>query len=441
MVNYARLVYYLETQKRRLHWESQKLENYREKRLRQIVRYAYRNSPFYRKKMKSAGVKPSDIETLGDMGKLPIVTKADIRKNLDEIISVNFRKQRLINLSTSGSTGNPLTLVISDAEDEFRKAGHLRANIVCGQKMRDRWATIAGSQFNEETSSPAKLQRFLRFYLLHRVPVFSKVQNQIAFLEKLGPQVLEGYSSSLLLLAKEVNKIGLKTIKPRIMFSGAELIDDYSRAFIEKTFGAPLYDHYATIEFERMAWQCPDKGEYHVNADSLIMEFVDEKGAEVSSGESGAIVCTSLFNYAMPLIRYAVGDIGVPSDNECSCGIRFPMMKMLEGRKDSIVLLPDGRLISPRALTVVMRQFDLYHDIDRFRIVQKDVGLIEILVKLVPTASEPDLFSEKLAVHFEQLLKATKSGAKIIVKIVDDMPLDKSGKLMAVSSEIKKPFP
>jgi len=273
---------------------------------------------------------------------------------------------------------------------------------------------------------------------LHRIPVFLNVSQQLSFLKSLDPQVLEGYSSSLLLLAKEIKKLGLQGINPRIMFSGAELIDDFSRSFIEEVFDAPLYDHYATIEFERMAWQCPQKDEYHIDADSLIMQFVDKEGEEVASGEKGEVVCTSLFNYAMPLIRYSVGDIGVPSDHHCSCGIAFPMMKVLEGRKDSFLIFPDGRLVSPRSFTVAIRQFESYFDIDRFRIIQKTSDLIEVIVKLEPRVVDRESFKDRLASHMDYLLGLTESGVKIRVRLVDDISLDKSGKLMAVSSELKK---
>ena len=176
-----------------------------------------------------------------------------------------------------------------------------------------------------------EFRKWLHFYSPKFVSVFWDVDRQLSAIGEFKPQVLDGYSSSLAMLAREVRKKGVSGINPRIIFGGAELVDPVSRKTIEEVFEAPFYDQYATIEFERMAWQCPERSGYHIDADSLIMEFLDAKGDEVSAGESGEIVCTSLFNYAMPLIRYKVGDFGVPSDEECPCGRMLPLLVGLRG--------------------------------------------------------------------------------------------------------------
>jgi phenylacetate-CoA ligase len=120
---------------------------------------------------------------------------------------------------------------------------------------------------------------------------------------------------------------------------------------------------------------------YHIDADSLIMQTVDADGNEVA-GESGEIVCTSLFNYAMPLIRYKVGDFGVLSDEECPCGRVLPLLSRIEGRSDSVILLPGGRALSPRAVTVAMGSFLLNSVIEQFRFLQETKDRIKIFLKL-----------------------------------------------------------
>jgi phenylacetate-CoA ligase len=418
-----------------MHWDSRKLREYQEKNLRRIVNYAYNYVPFYNRKFKELNLKPSDIRYLSDLRKLPILRRHEVKKKVEDMISVVVNKKSLIKISTSGSTGSPLFLYISRAEDIFRKVRHLRANISCGQRPRDRWVTVTGSHLNDDAG---RIQRFLRIYMLYRVPVFLDIAEQVAIINGLKPEILEGYSSSLLLLAKEVDRLGLETIRPRVMFSGAELIDESSRSYIEQVFKAPLYDHYATIELGRMAWQCPEKTGYHIDADAMIMQFVDENGEEVAPGEKGEVVCTSLFNYAMPLIRYAVGDVGVPSDEECSCGRSFPLMKILEGRRDSFLCLPDGRMVSPRSFTIAVRMFEFYDMIDLFRVVQKDRTRIEILIKLKSQkAMNMESFAVKFEEHIKNVLRTEPLGVNVVVKFVDNIPLDKSGKLMAVISELK----
>lgn len=433
MTNYLRAFYYLSSLMRSAYWARDKLLEHQKKQLRRIVKYAYDYVPFYHKTFRQLGLKPSDIRNLKDLNRLPIVRKNEIRKNLDKMISNKFYVKKLQKRSTSGSTGQPLTVFISKDEDYFRKAKHLRANICCGQRPRDRWVTITSpSHFAEVT----KFQKTLGYYAPTFLSVFERPARQISIIEKIKPKILDGYSSSLLLLAKEAKRKCIETIKPKVIFGGAELVDNFSRQFIEEAFDAPFYDQYAIVELERLAWQCPEKSGYHIDAETIILQFVNKNGDEVSEGESGEIVCTSLFNYAMPFIRYAVGDIGVPSNEECPCGRTLPLMKVIEGRKDSLLLLPDSRLLSPRALTITMNMFESSRLIEQFRVIQKKTDLFEIWIKKKDDTVDETTIATKLAAHIRKMLKIDKYEISFEIKFVEDIPIDRSGKLRAVVSEL-----
>ena len=436
MANYFRVLYYLSNMIYHPYLKRDRLVQYENKRLRKIIKHAYDCVPFFHKKFKALGIKPSDVKNAVDLSKLPIIKKDEIKKNLSEMISRKHDARNLEKHWTSGSTGQPLVFYISKKEDDFRKAKHLRGNISVGQKPRDRWVTITPPfRFANAT----KLQRILGIYAPLPISVFDSLDTQISFIEKIKPDIVDGYSSSLFLLAKEVEKRKSKTIKPRLLFGGAELTDEVSRNYIEEVFEAPFYDRYATVELERMAWQCPAKM-YHIDADTTILQFVDSNGDEVSAGERGEIVCTSLFNYAMPFIRYAIGDIGIPSDEECPCGRTFPLMKMVEGRKDSVIVLPDGRLLSPRTFTIAMRVFRLYKYMDQFRVIQKKQDHFEIRIKQKNDSIDERTMEKELVAHIEKMLRIDASKITFEVKFVESIPLDKSGKLMAVVSELKTNF-
>jgi phenylacetate-CoA ligase len=434
VTNYFRAFHYLNSMIKRAYWNQDRLAEYQNKRLRKIIKYAYDYVPYYHKKFRKLGIKPLDIKTKKDLNRLPIISKDEIRENLKEMISKKFNVNDLKMLSTSGSTGEPLILYITGAESEFRKAKHLRANISCGQKLRDRWVVItAPHHFGEAT----KLQRMLGFYAPTPVSVFNDVSTQILTLERMKPDILDGYSSSLLILAKELKKREVGTIRPRFIIGGAELIDDYSRHFVEKVLGAPFYDQYSSVELERMAWQCPVHQEYHMDVDAIIIQFVDKNGDEVSTGERGEIICTSLFNYAMPFIRYAIGDVGIPSDGLCTCGRTLPLMKVVEGRRDSLLLLPDGRILTPRTFTIAMNMFKFYRYIDQFRVIQKKPDLFEFNLKMKDDGFEESIVEIELLAHLKTMFKLNMNEVRFEIKFVEDIPLDRSGKLMAVVSELK----
>ena len=434
LVNYVRAAYHFYAMSRRAYWNRERLAKYQNDKIREIVKYAYENVPFYREVFKKHEAKPSDIRTASDLSKIPILSKEDIKHNTPRMVSKQFEAARLKRVSTSGSTGEPLTIYLTGRDEEFRKAKHLRSNVALGQKARDRWVVITGPQHFGETQ---RFQKLIGIYVPTSVSVFDDDATKVSTIQRLKPHILDGYSSSLFLLAKEVKRLGVETIRPKFVIGGSELIEDYQRLFIEKTFGASFYDQYACVELERLAWQCKEKSGYHMDADSVVMQFVDENGDEVASGEKGEVVCTSLFNHAMPLIRYSIGDIGVADNEECPCGRTLPLMKIMEGRKDSLIVLPNGAVVTPHILCLHMEGLKFFSFIDHYRIIQKDANVIEIDLKMRGDFDE-EAVERELATHFAEMLSIGTDELAFKVKLVDIIPLDKSGKLSTVVSELRK---
>ena len=436
MTNLLRILYYLGLAKERLHWDSNKLRMYQEKRLRSVVKYAYDFVPFYHRRFKDLDIFPDDIKSLNDLKKLPIIKKDEFRNiPLNERVSREFDVHKLKVVKTSGSTGKPLSIHLTKAEDDWRKAIYMRANINCGQKPRDRWVAITAPHHFGDTTG---LQRVLGIYAQTCLSIFDGVDEHIDFLCRFKPHILDGYSGALLLLGREVEKRGLKLIQPKIVFGNADLIDHASRRYLESVFGAPYCDQFGCAEFDRTAWNCLEREGYHMDVDSVLFEFVDEDGDEVSIGECGEIVHTSLFNFAMPFIRYSVGDLGRLSDDCCSCGIKLPLMEVVEGRKDSVIVLPDGRLLSPRVFTVAMGMFRFYSFIEQFRVVQKKVDLFEVYLKMGNLNVDYELVRRELVEHLVKALNVEELDLIFDVQFVDNVPLSESGKLMAVVSKVNR---
>ncbi len=431
--NYARIAYYFGSSFHHLRWSRKQLEDFQNKNVRQIVSYAYEHVSFYHRKLDELGIKPADIRTVSDLNRIPVTRREELQKHGEDLISNDFDSKKLKIVSTSGSTGQPFLTRITDAENDFRKVRILRVNIICGQKPRDRWVVVTAPQHRAQVST---LQRFLGLYIPFPVSVFDDPKTQLARIEKLVPDVLDGYSSSILLLAQEADKARSR-IAPRMIISGAELIDASSRKYVEDVFDAPFYDEYGCVELGRLAWQCKKKKRYHIDADSVIMEFLDKDGEKVGPGETGEIVCTSLFNYAMPFIRYSVGDMGrVAKESECSCGISFPLMEVIEGRNDSLVVLSDGRVLSPIVFAWIMDLFKYFTHISQYRVVQKRINLFRFIIKRRDSEVDEERMEAELTQHFRRFLNLDASEVDSEVVFVDEIPLDKSGKLRKVISEI-----
>jgi phenylacetate-CoA ligase len=434
MVNIIRVLSNLQSAKRRLYWKKEKLQNYQAEKLRRVVKYADQNVPFYHKLYRENGIDVSKIQKIDDLSKLPIIKKDLFKKqDLKEILSAEYNLSQLKRVRTSGSSGTPFEFYITPSEDAWRKAIYMRANISCGQKPRDRWVVLTAPHHFHDTTT---LQRKLGLFSQTCVSLWDPTEKKIEEIAAINPHVLDGYSGSLVLLAKAMAHRGLNVIKPRLMFGNAEAIDLASRRYIEKVFGAPYCDQYGSAEVDRASWQCLERQGYHMDVDSVITEFVDKNGERVADGEQGEVVFTSLFNFAMPLLRYAIGDVGSTSDDICPCGRTLPLMKMIEGRKDSFLTLPGGRLVSPMIFNFVMSSFKYYADVDQYHIRQKKIDLFEVSLKMVDGWKAQSDVIREFESHIRKYHDFANNEVRFDVSIVDEIARSPTGKLLSVSSDL-----
>ena len=178
-----------------------------------------------------------------------------------------------------------------------------------------------------------------------------------------------------------------------------------------------------------MSWQCRRAKEYHINADAILVEFLND-GVPVSTGEVGEIVVTSLYNKAMPLVRYRSSDAGRPSDGICDCGCNLPTMKVVDGKMLDFLVLPDGKLVSPH---VPKKALLFVSGIQRFQIVQYTVSELDILCEASPDWNEDTSHQIEMA-----LRPIVGSDVKITPKQVDQIERSKSGKIKVIVSHVSK---
>jgi len=402
--------------------ETLELKRLQEKKLRAIVRYAYNNVPFYYNKFRKVGLTPDDIQRVEDLQKVPLTTKSEIRKNFRDIISRKVDVSRCRIVYTGGSTGVPLKIVYDEYADDYSKAVNLRSLMENGLKFTSRWVEIT----NPTHIIPKKWFQHFGILSPRYISTQMDVKEQVRILRDFHPEIISGFSSSLFLIAKEIKKLGVR-ICPVGVFGTGDTLDRYTREFINSVFGVEMVDLFGCVELNRTAWECDRHEGYHMDIDSVVIEFIKD-GKPVSPGERGEIVYTCLYNYAMPLIRYAIEDIGIPAKDGCSCGRGLPLMESVEGRKDDFVITSDGRTVSPRLLSDLMKDVV---GLDQYKIVQETPT--KVIVQLV----KGEDFSQNTISCMEKKLKGVLGDdISIKVEVRESIPKEPSGKLRKIVSKV-----
>lgn len=435
MSNWLRLLNHLLELQSNINKPSTALDEYVNKKLRYIVKYSYENVPFYNRLLKESKVDPSQIKNKSDLSKISFINKSILKNNpLKDLLSTEFVDTKLNVVKSGGSTGEPFSTYITDSEKERRLAVQLRAFLRTGQRFYNRWASLeAFTDYSKHRTSS-----FI-FPQIH-VPLMWDTERKIDALKSFDPYVLDGLSSSIWTLARYVNENKVRGVSPKLVFGTGELISPVFRQEINKAFNADYFDHVSCTEVGRTAWECKAHIGYHMNIDTTITQFVDDEGEEVAPGERGEIVYTSLDNYAMPLLRYKIQDIGIPIDDECTCGVNLPMMKMIEGRHNSFIVLPNGLVISPWKFIESIKLYLLTDEINQYKVIQQRHDLIEI--QIVKTNSQVD--EEKIRNWVIQNIKDSfreneinLSDIELKIVFKDSIPIAPSGKLNVVTSNLK----
>ena len=412
-----------------------------EEKLRRLIRHAYHHVGYYRERMDALGLGPEDIKTLGDLSRLPLLGKADVRENLHfDLLSDNHDNDRILRIATSGSTGEPFVCYADQHQLEIRLASTLRAMEWTGWKFGDRQARLWHQTLGMSSSQVAR-ERF-DAWLLRRlfVPAFEMSEGAMAaFLGRLAsfdPVLIDGYAESFNYLAGHLGSAKSRTgLRPLGIISSAQALPEESRRIIEDAFGARVFDKYGSREFSGIAYECDAHEGHHEMAESYIVEILKD-GRPALQGEVGEVVITDLNNLCLPFIRYRVGDLAEAMDETkpCPCGRGLPRVGRIEGRVQSLVIGAHGRVMPGTFFSHVFKDHD--HLVRQYQVVQEERGAI-VLKVVKGSRFAPDLFErEILAVLRKYLGEETR----IAVEFVDLIPLVRTGKRQAVISKLSLDF-
>ncbi|WP_111495980.1 phenylacetate--CoA ligase family protein [Marinobacter bohaiensis] len=359
-------------------WPREDIETLQWQRLQGMIRHAARNSPFYRDLLAEHGVQAESIDSPAEFRRIPVTTKQSIRNHLDAFISDASSRASLVTAKTGGSTGVSLNLYFDEPCQERRNAAQLLADRWAGWDMGMKRASVWGNP-----PVPQGLKQTLRHHLLDRTIYLDTMdlnpESMGAFVERWRreiPGAVFGHAHSIYIFAQYLQDNGIHDLRPHGIVATSMMLLDHERRVIESAFDCRVTNRYGCEEVGLIACECEQHNGMHLNLPHVYVEFLDANDEPVAPGEPGKIVVTDLNNFAMPLIRYRVEDVGVYSERRCECGRGLPILERLEGRVADFLKLPTGGQVS--GISLVERTLTKVPGIEQMQLVQETLDNLTI---------------------------------------------------------------
>lgn len=354
--------------------------------LHKLLVHSSRQVPFYRDRLKEAGFRPDRPLTEEVWRQIPILSRQQIQHHAEHLKarSVPPGHGPSKESTTSGSTGIPLRVAKSAASSLYWDAVRAREFFWHDRDLTRPWHSIR--YFPEGVASYPRgvenrswgdiaevLGRTGRGYGLN---IMTDPRDQVTWLRRHSPSYILTYPSNLKALLEETYKTERPFPELQQVITVAESVPSELRTLCLEQWGVRICDIYSATEVGYIALQAPQGNHYLVQDEVVRVEILDEAGDPVGEGESGRVVVTALHNYAMPLIRYAIGDFA-EAGGRSPCGRTLPVINQILGRVRNMLSYPDGRSAWPSFSDGRFREIA---PIRQFRIIQRTIDLLELQV-------------------------------------------------------------
>jgi len=381
-----------------------KLRAYQQPLLVRLLQHARDTTPFYRDRL------PSDLSSATAVeaawSSIPILTRAEAAAADETLLSNSIPPDTggVYPEETSGSTGLPF---------RFLKSGLTGAAATAMTERMFRWWRVDGTKSLarislDETGAwpPPDGKVSVGWHsshgsgLHHRLDAAAGTDVQLDWLRMRRPHYLATFSTNLHRLALRALDREMKLQFELVMSFGTR-VDPAIRADCRRAFGAEIADSYGSQEVGHVATQCPDCGEYHLCAEASRIEILrDADDRPAPPGESGRIVVTPLYNYAMPLIRYDIGDYAEAGAQNPKCIRGLPTIRRILGRARNRFQFADGTVQWPELADFRLRELIRYKDL---QLLQQEPHRIE--VRYVPDGPEAQIDTEKVVQRIREVLR------------------------------------
>lgn len=408
------------------YWPADRRDEYVMRQLHQTLVRAGEGSPFYRRLFRDAGFDPQrDFKTPEDLTRIPLLTKDDVRANFRDMVDPRYQRLSFTS-KTSGSTGEPMQMVLNEYYYAFDSGCLFRHWSWAGYKFRDPYVALRSyvpKNDGESLWRYSRMQNTLYFSAYHLT--LKNCDQYLDAIVKFKPKFLRGYPSSVVVLAEYAYPVRERFADLKGVFTASETLLPSERETIERTFGKKLFDWYGMTEPVLAITECEAHHGMHINWDYGYPEFLPSK--ELPSNEY-RLVATGFHNPVMPFIRYDTGDVVrlFETPRTCPCGRNMPLVEAISGRKDECIITPDGRRLPSLNFYSVFRE---YSDVLKFQIVQ--YGRSEIVAKLLFRPEAADVQGQMNALRGELRARIGRE-VDLSLEVTDRFLTNPDGKTLPV---------
>ena len=390
----------------------QRLHALQQQQLELLLRHAAATVPYYRERWRGQAREFSELTPL---------TGRELQDNYATLKSERIPHEHgsASELRTSGATGSPKRVLRTQLCQLFWEALTLREHLWHRRDFSRKLAVIRRAPSGTQLAWGSATAGAFRTGPGVGMDLEADVEAQIAWLRQENPGYFLTYPSLLREMARASLSGGIRIpglLQARTL---SEIVTSELRQLCREAWGVPLIDMYSSEEVGFIAAQCPDHEHYHVHAETLLVEVLDEGGRPCAPGEVGRVVVTDLHNFATPLIRYDLGDfaeVGPP----CPCGRGLPVFARIIGRTRNALVTAHGKRHYP---LLGQTGFLDIAPILQHQFVQTAFDVVEArIVSREPLTAEQ---VQRLQAH---VAKRMPAGIRIEVVRVDGIPRGPGGK-------------
>jgi phenylacetate-CoA ligase len=391
--------------------------------------------PYYRELFDHHGLRPSDIRGIADLPLIPTSAKPDLQNRpVREVVARGIDPRKLRQRRTSGSTGEPAVVRRAQAEWILMRAHRIKILHEMGLKARDRVAVLRIPP-GGKARGPIPGVGFLKLLQLYRtelIDCFSSPEQIAREVAAARPDVVLGFPTVLARVAEAVKGNERLRASPRFVITSGEVLTAAMRREIAEAFSAPVRDMYACLEFGVVGAECRNGGAYHAAEPNLIVEVLVD-GRPARAGDRGVLVATALHSFAMPFIRYELGDVVTRGRQTCSCGAPFSTLHSIQGRMVDYFALPSGRLVHPFEIVTAL-ETHAEGWIRQYQLLQERPERVSL--RIVPRAK---LGKEEMdALH--RIVGEILGEGDLEVILVDEIRVEPSGKFRPSRSLVQSMY-